>query len=167
MRKRHRLRRTEITPELVRADVAYDPVTGDMTWIARRVGVPHGEVCGALTKHGYLVLRLRGVEFPVHRLAWMHHYGAAPSGLIRHLNGNKADNRIANLAIATASTCRALAAPQRNNRHGVKGAFWNKKDQRWIVRVQRDGKRVTVGSFKSLPEAEAAYTQAHANFFSS
>lgn len=164
-RKRYTLTRQEITPEIVRADLAYDPMTGVFTWTARRVGVSHGAKVGIVNKHGYVVIPLRRVQFHAHRLAWAHYFGAFPTGQIDHINGDKADNRIANLRLASPSQNKANTKAQKNNGHGSKGVFWSKKDGRWIARIQKSGIRRSLGSFLSYDAAVSAYETAAREMF--
>lgn len=42
------------------------------------------------------------VQYSLHRLAWWFHYGKWPDNQIDHINGDKGDNRIANLRDVTA-----------------------------------------------------------------
>jgi len=60
----------------------------------------------SLDKHGYLKVRLtingKRKKFSVHRLVCMAFYGLpSEDQVVRHLNGNKVDNRVSNLAWGT------------------------------------------------------------------
>jgi hypothetical protein len=92
------------------------------------------------------------------RLAWLYVHGERPAGEIDHINGNRADNRIANLRIATRSQNCA-------NKKGVSGVTWHKRQKKWHARIKRHGQLHHIGSFSTYEEALAARNSAHASVF--
>jgi len=80
----------------------YNPATGE---VKRRATTGSraraGDVVGTLARQGHLVVRVDGHLIAVHRIAWIITNGAPPDGVIVHINGDKKDNRIANLAAAS------------------------------------------------------------------
>lgn len=71
---------------------------------------------------GYLQVRLmrngKRVAAAAHRLVWLHFRGPIPEGLtINHKSGNKANNRPANLELATYSEQRLHAVQKLGARH--------------------------------------------------
>jgi len=52
---------------------------------------------GSLDKDGYLIIKIKGLQWKAHRLAWAKYYGQSPKYNIDHINGIKTDNRICNL----------------------------------------------------------------------
>jgi hypothetical protein len=56
-----------------------------------------GEVAGEIDPDGYRVIEIDGVYYRANDLAWLYVYGTFPVNGTYHLNGNRDDNRIANL----------------------------------------------------------------------
>lgn len=50
--------------------------------------------------------------------------------------------------------------PSKNNKSGIKGVYWHKKDQRWISVLYVHGKKIQVGSFRNISDAEEAIKKA-------
>ena len=113
MRKKYRVRRSEITAEILRHDLDYDPATGEFIWKMGREGVRMGKACGTINRYGYSVISFRGNIFHAHRLAWLYFYGENVVGRITHINGNRADNRISNLAAERVSGGHANSDPRK------------------------------------------------------
>lgn len=140
--------------------VSYDPETGQFTWrirAARRVRI--GDRAGS--KHsvsGYWIICFDDRRYMGHRLAWLYFHKAWPEGEIDHINGDKTDNRIANLREATHSQNKAHSPLQRNNRSGFKGV--HKFRNRWIASIRTDRKLTHLGSFATPEEASEAYAKA-------
>lgn len=82
---------------------------------------------------------------------------AAVGDVVDHINGNKLDNRRANLRIVThAENMQNRTRLNSNNRSGFRGVSWSNKDKRWIARATISGKVHCVGSFATPSEADSA-----------
>lgn len=57
------------------------------------------------------------------------------------------------------------AGLQRNNSSGVQGVVWAPKTKNWHARVQHHGKRINIGYFKTISEAEAAVVATRKTIF--
>jgi hypothetical protein len=84
--------------------VSYDPVTGLFTRLVPSCGgrVPAGFVFRPKTWNQYQHIKIGGVQYTAHRLAWVLMTGKQPD-FIDHINGLKHDNRFVNLRDVTAS----------------------------------------------------------------
>lgn len=52
---------------------------------------------GSLDKDGYLIIKVKGVQFKAHHIVWLLCNGDFPKSEIDHINRNRTDNRIENL----------------------------------------------------------------------
>lgn len=133
----------------------YDLETGDFIWRIRRGRCAAGSRAGTLNHHGYIAIQVDGRLREAQRWAWLYVHGTWPDREIDHINGNKADNRIANLRLATRSQNLMNARMHRNNRSGIKGVIFFERDKTWIATIRKDGRVVHCSYHKSADEAAA------------
>ena len=127
----------------------FDYRDGKLIWKVRRQRIKIGDALGSLHHTGYLVGRVDGVLFRVHRLIWIWHHGEIPEGLVvDHQNGLKTDNRIENLKPMS-----NRENVHRDKRPGMKNISEHGKG--WRVRIEIDGKEKCFGTYPTIPEAQA------------
>lgn len=81
-----------------------------------------------------------------------------PDGLeTDHRNGDKLDNRRANLRAVTHAVNERNKPLSRRNTSGVKGVTWDKNRQKWMAKTKHEGRHVNLGRFDTLDEAAAAF----------
>lgn len=118
------------------ADVfAYEPETGRLTWKMSRPGrgCIAGREAGGNAHHGYRAVMLNGRKLYVHRIAWELIHGAIPEGMcIDHVDGDRSNNRLSNLRLATLSMNQRNAKFPRNNKTGIIGVY--PKSNGFVVR---------------------------------
>ena len=83
--------RNDISQDELKKIIHYNHITGDIKRLDRR------NSNGSIDKYGYLILKIKGVQYKAHRLAWLYVYGEFPNNVIDHINGDKLDNSIINL----------------------------------------------------------------------
>lgn len=108
-------------------------------------------------RNGYLAGRVFDQNFLAHRVAWAIVHGAWPSGIIDHINRDRADNRIANLREATYSQNGRNRKSGRNSTSQYLGVLWGTKARKWRAVIQVDGKHREIGHFSCEQEAARAY----------
>lgn len=167
--------RADITPELCRQLLRYDPDTGSLYW--RKRGDEHFSHCPSgqnkrianswnaawagkpITSkdgHGYIIARIFALHFKAHRLAWAIHYGFWPEGQIDHIDGVRSNNRISNLRdVPQAENQRNMKRP-RHNTSGVSGVYFCKITGQWRAEVRSHGVRHRLGRFLHIEDAKAA-----------
>ena len=106
-----------MTQDELKKIIHYCPATGFIKRLDRKNGN------GSIDHYGYLIIKIKGVQYKSHRLAWLYQYGSMPSGVIDHMNGDKTDNRICNLRdVDQAENCRN-ANRSENPDTGFKGVY--------------------------------------------
>lgn len=79
---------------------------------------------------------------------------------VDHINGDKLDNRKANLRVVTASQNLMNRGPQANNASGYKGVYWIKEKRKWRAEIAYSGIRKHLGYFTNVHDAARAYNEA-------
>ncbi len=101
------------------------------------------------SKEGYRQVYVDGVPYLAHRLAWKMTHGSDPVGQIDHIDGNRSNNRIANLRDVT---------PRENNRNrhvcnsntGYRGVSYCKAKRRYLADIGLNGHVIHIGRFIEL-----------------
>jgi hypothetical protein len=137
--------------------LTYDASTGEFRCRTAVGPLRAGAVAGSTNANGYRYITIGGRKYLAHRLAWLHENGAWPPNDIDHVNGNRADNRIANLRLASRSQNNANRRTNRNSQSGLKGAVFHKRLQKWCARIMIDRKDVFLGHFPTPEAAHEAY----------
>lgn len=143
----------------------YDPASGQFYWRVDRSRAKAGDIAGFPGGKGYWQIRIDGTAYYGHRLAWIYVHGAWPAGAIDHADGDRRNNRIDNLRLAT---IRQNAANQRK-RNGksspLKGVSWHAARNRWAAHIRINGKSTYLGLFDTEQAAHQAYVAAAINHF--
>ena len=164
--------RADITPELCRQFLSYDPDTGKLSWKPRPLDLFEGSQkpelsCAGWNKRhagkaaftaptgsGHLSGRIRNIGFLAHRVAFAMHHGRWPV-LVDHINGDPTDNRIANLREATPQENQRNAKLSKNNSSGANGVYFNRQTGKWYCQIWIDGRAITQHGFATKEEATA------------
>ena len=149
----------------LREVVDYDPETGAFTRKVRlaqrhQVGDRADFLVVKGTLHGYRRLSIDSKRYLAHRCAWLYVYGQWPSKLIDHINGDKGDNRIANLRDVTMSVnLQNVYGPQSNSHSGYLGVVPH-VDGGYRARITLNGKTTCLGVYRRAKDAYKAYLDA-------
>ena len=151
--------------ERLRALLQYDPETGVLRWAVSRRGrvARPGVVAGRPNRAGYIRVKIDGFSYAAHRIAWVIVHGERPRGDIDHINGDRADNRLANLRdvprrVNRQNMRRALA----RSKTGLLGVTCSPKRSRqpFSARITVNGTTHRLGYFATAQLAHAAYLAA-------
>jgi hypothetical protein len=147
--------------DYARERIAYDPTTGRMTW---RIKPSRAVNAGDRTGHtddgkGYGRVKLWGRQHQAHRIAWLISRGEWPAGDIDHINGDRADNRLANLRDVP-STVNAENRRTASRHAATKVLGVSMEGTRFKARVRVNKREVYLGLFDTAEQAHAAYLKA-------
>lgn len=139
----------------------YCPETGVFTWARDSSRAKRGDIAGSKNKvNGYIELCFYGVKHYAHRAAWLFVHGVNAELPIDHINGDRSDNRIVNLRLASPFVnAQNIRKPQRNNTSGFLGVTFCPQTKRWIAQITA-GRHVNLGRFDTPEQAHEAYLQA-------
>lgn len=148
----------------------YEPETGKLHWLPR---TPDMVRCGNTTSEancstwnrrnagkealvsntaGYRTGRIDDAGVRAHRVIWKMVTGEEPE-VIDHINGDRADNRWANLRSGTHADNRKNSARHGRNTSGATGVTWARHAKLWRALISIGGKRKHLGYFKDFHEA--------------
>ena len=148
-----------LTPSDLKEILRYDPDTGKLFWLSKPgasaawIAKYRGkEAFTADHGNGYRRGGISGKNYMAHRVIWALVHGHWPNGVIDHINGDRSDNRIANLRdVDVARNCQ-----NRTQAWGASssvGVVFLKKTGKWVAQIQ-------IGTFDTEEEAAEAYRSA-------
>lgn len=149
-----------MTREELKTLLHYNLQTGVFTWLAARNSGRNGQIAGTRRLDGYWMIMLKRTHHFAHRLAFLYMTGAMPRGEVDHINGERADNKWANLRDCTREQNRKNLRLYKSSTTGVPGVSWHKHRGKWHARIGKDGKRISLGYFAEIDAAIAARREA-------
>jgi len=168
----------EVTVDIVREFLDYNPETGKFRWKFRDRkyckddrswkiwnSKNAGNSTGNPHHSGYQVIIIFKKRYQAHRLAWLYVYGEWPENDLDHINHIKDDNRIENLRDVTNSQNHMNRSIQTGRTSQYKGVSWHKRDQKWMAQIKINGKKKYLGYFTIEEDAAKAYDKAALEHF--
>jgi hypothetical protein len=143
----------------MREHFSYDPLTGDIINIKRRMGLKPERVGFSALRpcvNGHFYVSFRRKVFLASRFAWALHHGEWPSFEIDHRDGDTHNNKLLNLRELTSSQQKRNRKPY--GKTGVKSTHIHQNGFRASLTVNK--KRVDLGVFANLSDANSAVIEA-------
>jgi hypothetical protein len=124
------------------------------SWNSRHAGKRAGNDKG----RGYRMLRVSGVAYLEHRVAYAIATGIDPAEMsVDHINGDRSDNRPCNLRLATnAENIRSRHKLNQNNTSGEHGVHWSSAASKWTAVIKVNRVALYLGLFDNIEDARAA-----------
>jgi len=157
-----------ITQELIKELIHYDPDTGVFTWKERVNSsymsdsrlIAFNSRCAnkkitSISSHGYYRFALDGIRYYCHRVAWLYIYGEWPNK-IDHIDRDKTNNRISNLRSVTSKENNRNQPIRKSNNSGCCGVCKVSDSRLWRAYITNNNKQVWLGSFKTFEDAVLA-----------
>jgi hypothetical protein len=158
-----------ITGELARELLSYEPETGVLTWKPRdRKWFSSDRIwrswnakfantpAGSQRADGYIHVGLLNRKYWAHRLAWLIVRGEWPDADIDHIDGRPSNNKWDNLRDVDRSRNLKNAKRRKDNTSGCTGVSWHRGEQKWRACIHRGRGTISLGYFKNFDAAVAA-----------
>lgn len=149
----------------LKANLRYDPETGDFWWIKKRNGVRMDRPAGTLNLKGRWVIKIDGKTYQASNLAWFYMTGYWPELEIDHNDKAKTNNRWTNLREATRSENMGNSPVQARSRTGIKGVTVHSQSGKFVANIRVNYKLIYLGIYETKEEAGRAYEQAALKYF--
>lgn len=151
-----------ITKEQLAELLDYCEETGVFTWkSAHHWRAKPGMVAGNIDpSHGYCKIGVLGANYYAHRLAWLVVHGEFPNEQVDHIDGNRTNNAIKNLRLATQSENNQNLRAPRGDRKGQLLGVYRTESGRWRAAIRINKKSIHLGNFDTQEGAYEAYLKA-------
>lgn len=134
----------------------FDYKDGNLYWKVTRGNRTYiGKKAGSKLPIGYEHIMIDGKYIYSHRAIFLYHHGHLPK-ILDHINGIRNDNKVENLREVT-SAQNAWNAKRKLGISGVKGVTWDKAQKKWMAQIKSNNKKINIGRFNCIKEAEAQY----------
>jgi len=158
--------RNDLSADVIRAALDYDPITGTLTWKLRTdrrkawntqwAGRPAGFVQKVDGGYVRAISWGRRRKYLAHRIIWVWVTGLWPLNEIDHKDRNPLNNTWNNLRCATRPQNCGNTKPKTNLPKGVSC----KKGRYYVARLKINYKEIYLGCYKTPSEAHEAYKEA-------
>ncbi len=160
------------SPAALRHMLRYDHESGNLYWLPRS-DVPKSwntkwagkPAFTATDNHGYRLGAIANRTLKAHRVIWAMVYDEWPEAMIDHIDGDRANNRLANLRLASNSENQMNTKSADGSSSKFLGVRWYGLRSKWRAEICIKGRKKHLGYFVSEVDAAKAYDSAAAAHF--
>jgi len=127
-----------LTQKRLKELLHYNQTTGKFIWKVNKNSAKKGNEAGWLdVSNGiaYRRIELDNRTYRSHRLVCFYMTGGWPENEIDHINHDGLDNKWTNLRSVSHATNTRNARKRIDNKSGITGVFWHKRDKLWIATI--------------------------------
>ena len=137
-----KINKEELTQDILKEYLDYNPINGHLTWIKRPSKKIHkNRRAGFLRKSGYRGINLFGTSYTEHHIIWFYNYGYWAEE-IDHINHIKDDNSLSNLRAVTHAENSRNMKKLKDTITGEQGIYYDLKKDRYTATIRKKGKVV-------------------------
>ena len=150
-----------LSHEYLSSIMTYDIHTGLFTRIYKTNNNTNlSKPAGTVDSTGYIRIKINGIKYMAHRLAYFMVNKSWPKNLIDHIDGKKKNNIYTNLRQATVSENARNSKPHIDNPTGTKGVYYSKTRKKYIAEICTNYKTKYLGGYDTISEAKDVYNTA-------
>jgi hypothetical protein len=149
-----------ITADQLREILSYDPETGRLTrLVTTGTRSRAGQEPGWSNACGYREMKIDGRCYLAHRIVWLYVHGEWPAADIDHINGDRMDNRLANLRdVSRSVNCQNKKKARSDNSTGFLGV--SRLGDEYVAQIFVNGRNIKIGQFETPEFSHQAYLAA-------
>jgi hypothetical protein len=154
-----------LTQERVKELFSYSESTGYFTRLKSVKGhySAAGSVAGCIEQNGYRSISIDNRRIKAHKLVFLYLQGFIPD-MVDHIDGNRDNNTINNLRVATASENQKNRKLGKSNKSGMSGVRWLPKSAKWQADIRVDRELIYLGRWEDKELAIQARKEAERKY---
>jgi len=152
-------------PQIAAQILTYNSETGEIVWAdVKARSVNNGDPAGWV-ENGRRRIEIDGRAYLAHRVAYFLQTGQQPPEFLDHADGDPSNNKFSNLRPATRRQNNRNRRVHANNSTGFRGVMFEKSSGLFRARIGVNGRKISLGRFKTPEDASRAYESAARKYF--
>lgn len=114
-----------------------------------------------IVSSGDIVADKNGERYALHRFLM----NAPSNAQVDHIDRDRSNNRKQNLRVCSHRENSRNQDIRKDNTSGFPGVIWSKRDERWVARINYNGRLIHIGNFVNFEGAVSARIEAERRYF--